>query len=79
MVGVVGTAARLFTTLSRANVNIIFLTQGSSEQSICFGVMPIDTESAIRAVNSDFASEIEANFYKSTSSRKRANGDCCSW
>lgn len=62
MVGVVGTAARLFSTLSRANVNIIFLTQGSSEQSICFGVMPIDTESAIRAVNSDFASEIEANF-----------------
>jgi len=46
MVGVVGIASRLFGCLSRANVNIIFLTQGSSEHSICFGIVPNDIKKA---------------------------------
>lgn len=62
MMGVVGITARLFGALSKAHVNIIFLTQGSSEQSICFGVMPTDAGIAMKAVNEEFRSEIDGGF-----------------
>jgi aspartokinase/homoserine dehydrogenase 1 len=62
MIGVVGITARLFGALSKSQVNIIFLTQGSSEQSICFGIMPHDTDIAVRAVNEEFKSEMESTF-----------------
>ena len=38
MVGVPGVSARLFGALGRANINIILITQASSEHSICFAV-----------------------------------------
>lgn len=62
LVGVIGMAARLFSTLSRARVNIIFLTQGSSEHSICFGVMPNDAWKAKQAVEEDFHLEMRSGF-----------------
>lgn len=62
MVGVVGTAARLFGALSRASVNIIFLTQGSSEHSICFGIMPADAKIAQEAVDLEFRYEIQSKY-----------------
>lgn len=62
MFGVVGTAARLFGALSRVSVNIIFLTQGSSEHSICFGVAPDDVGVAATAVEQEFRYEIQNKF-----------------
>ena len=62
LVGVIGMAARLFGTLSQAKVNIIFLTQGSSEHSICFGVLPEDAQIAREAVEETFALEIQSGF-----------------
>ncbi len=62
MFGVVGTAARLFGALSRASVNIIFLTQGSSEHSICFGVAPGDIGKAVVAVEQEFRYEMQNKF-----------------
>jgi aspartokinase/homoserine dehydrogenase 1 len=62
MFGVVGTAARLFTALSRMSVNIIFLTQGSSEHSICFGVAPGDAATAQDAVMQEFKYEMQNKF-----------------
>jgi len=62
MFGVVGTAARLFGALSRASVNIIFLTQGSSEHSICFGVVPADVTKAEIAVAQEFKYEMQNKF-----------------
>ncbi len=59
MVGVPGTAARLFNTLAQANINIILITQGSSEQSISFAVQPSDAKKAKRRVEKAFAFEIE--------------------
>lgn len=59
MVGVVGIASRLFGCLSRANVNIIFLTQGSSEHSICFGIVPNDIKKAQKSVEEEFRFEIQ--------------------
>lgn len=58
MIGVVGIASRLFGTLSKAGVNIIFLTQGSSEHSICFGILPGDVKKAQRAVEEEFRYEM---------------------
>src|SRR5690606_18311146 len=62
MFGVVGTAARLFGALSRAAVNIIFLTQGSSEHSICFGVAPKDIGKAVVAVEEEFKYEMQNKY-----------------
>ncbi|HUM51207.1 MAG TPA: aspartate kinase, partial [Chitinophagales bacterium] len=59
MVGVVGIASRLFGTLSRSAINIIFLTQGSSEHSICFGIVPGDVKKAQKAVEEEFRFEIQ--------------------
>lgn len=59
MVGVVGIASRLFATLSRAGINIIFLTQGSSEHSICFGILPGEIKKAQKSVEEEFRYEIQ--------------------
>jgi aspartokinase/homoserine dehydrogenase 1 len=62
LVGVIGMAARLFGALSQARINIIFLTQGSSEHSICFGVLPSDAQKARKAVEETFMLEIQSGF-----------------
>lgn len=62
MFGVVGTAARLFGALSRASVNIVFLTQSSSEHSICFGVVPEDLNTAVRTVQHEFRYEMQNKY-----------------
>ena len=59
MVGVVGIASRLFGCLSRAGINIIFLTQGSSEHSICFGIVPNEIKKAQKSVEEEFRYEIQ--------------------
>jgi aspartokinase/homoserine dehydrogenase 1 len=59
MVGVVGIASRLFGCLSRAGINIIFITQGSSEHSICFGIVPNEVKKAQKCVEEEFRFEIQ--------------------
>lgn len=49
-----GTAARLFSALSRAHVNVRMIDQGSSEQSILVGVDSADFQPAIRAIYHEF-------------------------
>jgi bifunctional aspartokinase / homoserine dehydrogenase 1 len=60
LAGVPGTAARLFGALGRAAVNIILITQGSSELNITFAVLPNDWAATKRAVEHEFSREIEA-------------------
>ncbi|UBM61685.1 bifunctional aspartate kinase/homoserine dehydrogenase I [Candidatus Sulfidibacterium hydrothermale] len=57
MVGVTGTAARLFSCLSQQNVNVIFITQASSEHSITLAVSQEDAEKATKAIENEFAAE----------------------
>ena len=59
MVGVMGTSMRLFGSLAKHKVNIILITQASSEYSITFAVNPNDSEIAVRAINEEFKNEIE--------------------
>jgi aspartokinase/homoserine dehydrogenase 1 len=61
MVGVTGTSSRLFGALARNNVNIILITQASSEYSITFAVNPSDLSAANNAITDEFRHEIEQN------------------
>ena len=58
MVGVPGIAGRLFSALARKGVNIILITQASSEQSITFSVAIVDAEKARKTIEEEFSREI---------------------
>ncbi|MEE8307501.1 MAG: aspartate kinase, partial [Gammaproteobacteria bacterium] len=58
MIGVPGTADRLFGALREAGVSVILISQGSSEHSICFAVPGPDAILAQSAVESAFESEL---------------------
>jgi bifunctional aspartokinase / homoserine dehydrogenase 1 len=61
MVGVTGTSARLFSALAKQGINIILITQASSEFSITFAVTPDSSNAAIEAIREEFKNEIEKN------------------
>ena len=61
MVGVAGISARLFGALSHASVNVIMITQGSSEHTISFAVKPADGIIARKAIEEAFSLEIKAH------------------
>ncbi len=56
--GVPGVAARLFGALAQASVNVVVITQGSSETSITFAVSPAQSKAAMRAAAEEFAYEL---------------------
>ncbi len=58
MVGVTGIASRLFTALALRDINIILITQGSSEHSICLAILPKHTKEARKIIEAEFKSEI---------------------
>ncbi len=60
MVGVVGISQRLFSALSRSSINVILITQASSEHTICVAVSPDQAERARQAVENEFKLEINA-------------------
>ena len=57
MVGVTGIAMRLFGCLARRRVNIILISQASSERSICFAVSPGDRDATVSAIAEEFFAE----------------------
>jgi aspartokinase/homoserine dehydrogenase 1 len=58
MVGVPGFSKRLFEALSDAVINVILITQSSSEHSICVGVNDADAEKAKEVIDGAFTAEI---------------------
>ena len=58
MVGVPGTAEKLFAALHRAGVSVVMISQGSSEHSICCVVRAGQVEAARAAVEAAFADAI---------------------
>ncbi|MFN3755159.1 bifunctional aspartate kinase/homoserine dehydrogenase I [Flavobacterium sp.] len=58
MVGVAGSSKRLFEVLSNENINVIFITQASSEHSICIGILNADADKAKTAIDKAFEMEI---------------------
>lgn len=60
MVGIPGFSKRLFESLANEQVNVILITQGSSEHSICVGVDAACADKAKLAVDNAFEYEIAA-------------------
>ncbi|MUU77282.1 bifunctional aspartate kinase/homoserine dehydrogenase I [Winogradskyella endarachnes] len=58
MVGVPGFSKRLFETLAQEKINIILITQSSSEHSICFGISANDAQRAKEVIDTVFEYEI---------------------
>ncbi len=59
MFGVPGIAGRLFSSLARAGISVILITQGSSEHSITFAIPPEVAAKAKQQVETEFEYEIE--------------------
>jgi len=59
MVGIPGFSRRLFEALANEHINVILITQGSSEHSICVGIDAALAAKARRAVDNAFSWEIE--------------------
>lgn len=59
MIGIPGFSKRLFEALANEKVNVILITQSSSEHSICVGIERANTKKAKEAIDQCFAYEIE--------------------
>ncbi|MDF1548696.1 MAG: bifunctional aspartate kinase/homoserine dehydrogenase I [Bacteroidales bacterium] len=59
MIGVTGIATRLFSTLSLNKINVIFITQASSEHTITIGIDESFVDNAVELLNIEFASELQ--------------------
>ncbi len=59
MIGVPGTAHRLFGALREEGISVILISQGSSEHSICCAIPEIEAERAARVVREAFERELE--------------------
>ena len=58
MIGIPGFSKRFFECLSEKKINIIMITQASSEHSICIGVKSEDALAAKKVIDENFAFEI---------------------
>lgn len=58
MIGIPGFSKRLFDALSKEKINVILITQSSSEHSICVAVDEVNAAKAKAAVDSEFEYEI---------------------
>ncbi|HMR87440.1 MAG TPA: bifunctional aspartate kinase/homoserine dehydrogenase I [Saprospiraceae bacterium] len=59
MMGVPGVSARLFSALGKEKINVILITQASSEHSISIAITDKETKKAINAITEEFEKEIE--------------------
>lgn len=59
MIGIPGFSKRLFEVLAMRNINVILITQSSSEYSICVAINEADAMVAQKSIDSFFAYEIE--------------------
>lgn len=58
LIGVLGSSKRLFEVLSNEGINVVFITQASSEHSVCLGIQNSDAEKAKNAIDQEFEFEI---------------------
>ena len=59
MVGIPGFSKKLFEVISNNGINIIMITQASSEHSICIGIKESESDMAKKIVNEVFEYEIQ--------------------
>lgn len=61
MIGKAGFSGRLFSLLSREQINVVLITQSSSEHSITFAVKPSDASQSVALIKKEFELELDAN------------------
>ena len=66
MIGIPGFSKKLFEEISNNNINIIMITQASSEHSICIGINESDSDNAKKIVDEAFRYEIENSILSSS-------------
>ncbi|MDR3610791.1 MAG: bifunctional aspartate kinase/homoserine dehydrogenase I [Ignavibacteriaceae bacterium] len=59
MIGVAGIAQRVFSALAKNEINIILITQASSEHSICLAILPVNAHIAKLALEEEFSYELK--------------------
>jgi aspartokinase/homoserine dehydrogenase 1 len=59
MIGIPGFSQRLFGALAKAQINVVLITQASSEHSICVGISENSAELAHSITENEFVYEIE--------------------
>ena len=57
LIGVSGIAMRIFRALAQESVNVILITQGSSEHAVTFAVLPNEADRAKAALDKEFTLE----------------------
>jgi aspartokinase/homoserine dehydrogenase 1 len=55
MIGIPGFSKRLFEALAKEKINVILITQSSSEYSICVAIDGVNVEQGQEAVDEEFA------------------------
>lgn len=60
LLGVVGVSSRLFSTLAREKINVILISQASSEHSICFAIESQYARQAKLSIEREFQFEIRS-------------------
>jgi bifunctional aspartokinase / homoserine dehydrogenase 1 len=60
LLGVVGVSMRLFATLAREHINVILISQASSEHSICIAIETHAARKAKKAIEKEFLHEIRS-------------------
>ena len=61
MIGVSGIAQRIFSALAEVKINVILITQASSEHSLCIAVLPQYASLAKKSIEREFKFEIFEN------------------
>jgi bifunctional aspartokinase / homoserine dehydrogenase 1 len=61
MIGVSGVASRIFNAMARKGINIILITQSSSEHTVTLAVLPSDAVTAQKSIAAEFAGELESD------------------
>ncbi|WP_234567124.1 bifunctional aspartate kinase/homoserine dehydrogenase I [Rhodohalobacter sp. 614A] len=59
MIGVTGVASRIFGAMAKVSINIILITQSSSEHTITVAVLPGDAEIAKKSISDEFSEEFK--------------------
>ncbi len=69
MIGVPGIAARTFAAVARERANVLMISQGSSEQSICFVVPEPEGDAVMAALEAEFARELAQHMIEEISNQ----------
>ncbi|MCL5017452.1 MAG: bifunctional aspartate kinase/homoserine dehydrogenase I [Patescibacteria group bacterium] len=59
LIGIPGSAARVFDATRRAKANVILISQASSEHTICLAIKTSELEAALDSLKQEFKKEIE--------------------